>query len=92
MPTQRTNGVRRRPEGLKENSPTRTVMLLDSSKNREPLGMKSPKTKRSTEGINNTKMDVSDIRLDGEERENVPVYDTCDEVRRKIRAFLRQDV
>lgn len=36
-------------------------------------------------------MDVSNIHLDGEEHENVPVYDTCDGVRKKIRAFLRQD-
>lgn len=37
------------------------------------------------------KIDVSNIHLDGEENEDVPVYDTCDGVRKNIRAFLRQD-
>ena len=37
------------------------------------------------------KMDVSNIHLDGEEHQDVPVYDTCDEVRKKITAFLCQD-
>ena len=37
------------------------------------------------------KLDVSNIHLDGEEHENVPVYDTCDESSKKIRAFLCQD-
>jgi hypothetical protein len=36
-------------------------------------------------------VDVSDVYLDGEEDEDVPIFDTCDEVRRKIRAHLRQD-
>ncbi|PVH96827.1 hypothetical protein DM02DRAFT_598529 [Periconia macrospinosa] len=35
--------------------------------------------------------DLSDIHLDGEENDEVPVYDTCDEVRRKINAHLRKD-
>ncbi|KFX92300.1 hypothetical protein O988_07329 [Pseudogymnoascus sp. VKM F-3808] len=91
MPTQGTNRVRRRPEGLKENAPTRTILLLSSSKKCEPLGIVSPMKKRSIEGANNIQMDVSNIHLDGEEHENVPVYDTCDKVREKIRAFLCQD-
>lgn len=36
-------------------------------------------------------LDVSDIHLEGENTHSVPIYDTCDEVRRKIRAFLRKD-
>jgi hypothetical protein len=60
-------------------------------KKRELLGMKPPKKKRSTEAVDDMKMDVSNIHLDGEEHEDVPVYDTCDEVRKKIRAFLCQD-
>ncbi|MCJ1238824.1 hypothetical protein MMC14_006815 [Varicellaria rhodocarpa] len=36
------------------------------------------------------KLDVSGIHLDGEENGDVEVYDTCDEVRRKIAAFLRE--
>ena len=35
--------------------------------------------------------DVSDIHLDGEEADKVPVYDTCDEVRRKLTAYLRRE-
>ncbi|KAJ4251481.1 hypothetical protein NW762_011466 [Fusarium torreyae] len=33
--------------------------------------------------------DISDIHLDGEESDEVPVYDTCDEIRRKINAHLK---
>jgi len=36
-------------------------------------------------------LDVSEIHLEGEETHSVPIYDTCDEVRRKIRAFLKKD-
>jgi hypothetical protein len=37
-------------------------------------------------------LDVSDISIAGEETKNVPVYDTCDEVRKKIRAVLRRGI
>lgn len=33
--------------------------------------------------------DVSSIHLDGEEEGKVPIFDTCDEIRRKINAHLR---
>jgi hypothetical protein len=33
-------------------------------------------------------MDVLNIHLDSEEHENVPVYDTCNEVRKQNREFL----
>ncbi|KAI0908707.1 hypothetical protein F4823DRAFT_597922 [Ustulina deusta] len=33
--------------------------------------------------------DISNIRLPGEEEDCVPVYDTCDEIRRKINAHLK---
>ncbi|KAL4861413.1 hypothetical protein BDV12DRAFT_191096 [Aspergillus spectabilis] len=45
----------------------------------------SKKAKLETE----QKYDVSSIHLDGEEEIDVPVFDTCDVVRQKIRAFLR---
>jgi len=35
--------------------------------------------------------DLSNIHLDGEEDDEVPVYDTCDEIRRKISAHLRKE-
>ncbi|KAK8006606.1 hypothetical protein PG991_012903 [Apiospora marii] len=34
--------------------------------------------------------DISDIHLDGEEEDKVPIFDTCDEVRHKINAHLRK--
>ena len=34
--------------------------------------------------------DLAHIHLDGEENENVPLYDTCDDVRTKIRAHLKK--
>ncbi|KAK8094328.1 hypothetical protein PG997_001013 [Apiospora hydei] len=34
--------------------------------------------------------DITEIHLDGEEDDAVPIYDTCDEVRRKISAHLRK--
>lgn len=36
------------------------------------------------------KVDVSDIQLEGEENDSVHIYDTCDDVRRKIAAYLRE--
>ncbi|KAK0655640.1 hypothetical protein B0T16DRAFT_451288 [Cercophora newfieldiana] len=35
--------------------------------------------------------DVSQIHLEGEEDGTVPVYDSCSDIRKKIRAFLRRD-
>lgn len=68
-------------------------------KEREEQGLPPPKKKRVTtkktkNGKEATeekdKYDVSDIHLDGESEFAVPVYDTCDVVRRKIRHHLRQ--
>ncbi|KAI9784028.1 MAG: hypothetical protein M1835_003682 [Candelina submexicana] len=35
--------------------------------------------------------EVADVHLPGEETQTVPIYDTCDEIRRKINAHLRKD-
>ncbi|RDW65473.1 hypothetical protein BP5796_10165 [Coleophoma crateriformis] len=35
-------------------------------------------------------VDLSSIHLDGEEEDAVPVFETCDEVRKKIRAHLKK--
>ena len=35
--------------------------------------------------------DVSHIHIDGEDEDRVPVFDTCDEVRKKMNVFLRRD-
>jgi hypothetical protein len=37
------------------------------------------------------KWDTSDIHLDKEEQDAVPVFDTCDDVRKKIKAHMRND-
>ncbi|KAF3018565.1 hypothetical protein E8E14_012846 [Neopestalotiopsis sp. 37M] len=36
-------------------------------------------------------LDVGGVTLDGEDKGPVPVYDTCDELRKKIRALLRKE-
>ncbi|KAK6845989.1 hypothetical protein PG987_001177 [Apiospora arundinis] len=36
-------------------------------------------------------IDVGDVKLEGEDEGDVPVYDTCDELRKKVRAFLKKD-
>lgn len=36
------------------------------------------------------KVDVSEIQLEGEDNDSVPIYDTCDDIRRKIAAYLRE--
>jgi hypothetical protein len=67
-------------------------------KKRELAGVKMPRKKAKTvdarDGKGTTKndepkQDVSDIHLEGEETGEVPIYDTCDEVRRKINAQFR---
>jgi hypothetical protein len=65
-------------------------------KKRELAGVKMPRKKTKTEektkdgkGGEKDKYDVSGVNLDGEQDERVPIFDTCDEVRRKINAHLR---
>jgi hypothetical protein len=48
---------------------------------------KKTKAKRVKKGEEKV-IDFSDVHLDGEDDGSVPVYDTCDEVRRKIRAHF----
>ncbi|KAI9700528.1 MAG: hypothetical protein M1820_006827 [Bogoriella megaspora] len=54
----------------------------------KPTKASSTKTQndKSQDGI----PDLSDIHLDGEETDSVPIYDTCSEIRKKIGAFLRR--
>ena len=58
-------------------------------KKREIKGIPMPK-KKVKKAEEDKKLDVSGIHLHGEETGEVEVYDTCDEVRRKIAAFLRE--
>ncbi|KAH8708518.1 hypothetical protein GQ44DRAFT_627815 [Phaeosphaeriaceae sp. PMI808] len=62
-------------------------------KKRELRGIKTTankKAKKDAAGGKNAVPDVKDITLDGEEDDAVPVYDTCDEIRRKINAHLKK--
>jgi hypothetical protein len=56
-------------------------------KAREARGIKT--TAKRVKKSEEKKVDLSGIHLDGEETTSVPVFDTCDEVRRKINAYLR---
>ncbi|KAI1134243.1 hypothetical protein F5Y05DRAFT_240846 [Hypoxylon sp. FL0543] len=59
-------------------------------KKRELQGLEAAPPKKPKRSEEKKALDVGDIKLDGEDTEEVPVYDTCDEVRKKIRAFLRK--
>ncbi|KAF7959251.1 hypothetical protein EAE96_002765 [Botrytis aclada] len=59
-------------------------------KKRELQGVKPPKKPKVSKAEEQKKFDVSAIKLDGESTTSVPVYDSCDEVRKKIRAYLRE--
>lgn len=65
-------------------------------KKREMKGIPDPKNnkKRKISGGSVAKApqaDISDVHLEGEETDSVEIYDTCDEVRRKINAYLKKD-
>jgi len=60
-------------------------------KKRELAGIKIPEENVvSLEDREKDKWDVSGIHLDGEEEERVPVYETCADIRRKIKAHLSE--
>ncbi|KAI9157957.1 hypothetical protein HJFPF1_05942 [Paramyrothecium foliicola] len=52
--------------------------------------LKKPKKATAAEQASNL-LDVSGVDLQGEQSCSVPVYDTCDEIRKKIRALLARD-
>lgn len=58
-------------------------------KRRELAGIKAPKRAKTTASKATVALpDISKVHLDGEEERKVEVYDTCDEIRRKINAHL----
>ena len=58
-------------------------------KRRELAGIKAPKKAKTTASKATVALpDISKVYLEGEEERDVPVYDTCDELRRKINAHL----
>lgn len=52
---------------------------------------KPPAKKAKTAQEAGGALDVEGIKLDDEETGEVEIYDTCDEVRKKLRAYLRRD-
>ncbi|KAF1344521.1 hypothetical protein BDV97DRAFT_55961 [Delphinella strobiligena] len=58
-------------------------------KKRELAGIKPPK-KQKTSAPRSTSDSVPDVPLQGEESDAVEVFDSCDEIRRKIAAHLRK--
>lgn len=67
-------------------------------KKRELQGLKALPPKKSKTGPrkniaeekNSKTFDTGGIKLEGEESQTVSVFDTCDEIRKKIRAFLKK--
>ncbi|ORY09173.1 hypothetical protein BCR34DRAFT_568903 [Clohesyomyces aquaticus] len=59
-------------------------------KKRELRGLKMPNKKAKMIATESAQPDISGVVLPGEMNDSVEVYDTCDEVRRKINAHLRQ--
>lgn len=57
---------------------------------RKEAGVTEVPKKKVKKAEESKKLDVSTIHLEGEASESVPIYDTCDDVRRKIAAFLRE--
>ena len=76
------------------------VAAWEFFKKREMAGLKMPPAKKtktaeagnkkSSKEATDEAIDVSDIHLDLEDREAVPIFDTCNEVRRKIRLYLNR--
>lgn len=65
---------------------------LNAPSNSGPVDAGSSNTaKRAKKDDAATFMDVSGVVLPGEEYGRVPVFDTCNEVRKKIRAFLKKE-
>jgi hypothetical protein len=68
-----------------------------SEKGTHTSGISATKPAQTVSGTKNssktstTARDISNIIIPGEESDAVPVYDTCDEIRRKISAHLRKD-
>ncbi|KAI8941127.1 hypothetical protein NX059_002366 [Plenodomus lindquistii] len=60
-------------------------------KKREMLGIKPTPTKKAAAATGKDAVpNVDDVELDMEKDDKVPVFDTCDEIRRKINAHLKK--
>ncbi|KAK5658889.1 hypothetical protein OQA88_1703 [Cercophora sp. LCS_1] len=67
-----------------------TTSTTPASKPAAATKTKSVKVVKPASGTNSAGVDISDIHLEGEETDTVPIYDTCDEIRRKINAHLQK--
>lgn len=57
-------------------------------KKRELQGIKEPK-KKVAKKEESKALDLSGVELEGESTEEVPIHESCDEMRKKIRAYLK---
>ncbi|GKU16582.1 unnamed protein product [Fusarium langsethiae] len=71
------------------------LKMPDPKKRRIAEAKKNDANKKTSKGESSAKSpttglpDISDIHLPDEEEDDVPIYDDCDEIRRKINAHLR---
>lgn len=70
------------------NSASAPVANKDSTK--KPSTKKTSQ-KAATQSTDNTTASYLDIKLDGEDDNSIPIYDTCSTVRQKINALLGKD-
>lgn len=77
--------VKREKQGLPI-LPAAKKQRRDSAQGSSPAKSKESPKKDSNSGPPN----ISDIHLEGEEREKVPIFDTCNEVRRKINQHIKK--
>lgn len=81
----------REAAGVKEPIKKKAKKSEESKKlGHEAAGVKEPTKKKVKKSEESKELDVSSIELEGEDEETVEIYDTCDEVRRKIAAYLRE--
>ncbi|KAK3073216.1 hypothetical protein LTR53_005415 [Teratosphaeriaceae sp. CCFEE 6253] len=76
------------------NTPTLTKGAIAKKRSRKapddekPQDPPQPKKQRKNNATPPSAEDISDIHLDGEADEATPIFDTCDDVRRKLRQAL----
>lgn len=67
-----------------------TVVPLAATQPAASMAGNAQKRAKKTQPSSPAAVDLSDVHLDGDEDGNVPVFETCDVVRKKIRAHLRK--
>ncbi|KAI9654529.1 MAG: hypothetical protein M1821_006619 [Bathelium mastoideum] len=76
---------RRELNGMEEPAPKKRRISQDSA------GSASDGTSKKKAQDKGGIPDLSDIHLDGEDADEVPIYDSCGEIRKKISAYLRRN-